>query len=57
MVLWFLCLGTPVTGNSSGFKASQNAGPGLKVSSDRLRESGNRTCCCETQKQNEEFEN
>ena len=32
------------TGSGSGFKASQKTGPRLKVSSDRLREAGNRTC-------------
>ena len=49
---WFmftvvLCPGTPEgsTGSGSGFKASQNTGQRLKVSSDtdRLREAGNRT--------------
>ena len=47
MVLWcFLCAGAPedITGSGPGFKASQKTGPRLKVSSDRLREAGNRTC-------------
>ena len=41
-----LCPGTPEgsTGNSSGFKASQKTRQWLKVSSDRLGETGNRTC-------------
>ena len=42
-----LCPGTPEgsTGSGSGFKASQNTGQRLKVSSDtdRLRDAGNRT--------------
>ena len=43
VVLW---PGTPEgsTGSGSGFKASQKTGQRLKVSYDRLREAGNRTC-------------
>ena len=46
MVFVVLCPGTPEgsTGSGSGFKASQKTGQRLKVSSDRLREAGNRTC-------------
>ena len=33
-----------LTDNGSHFKASQKTGPRFKVSSDRLREAGNRTC-------------
>ena len=46
MVFVVLCPGTPEgsTGSGSGFKASQKTGQGLKVSSDRLGEAGNRTC-------------
>ena len=41
-----LCPGTPKgsTGSGSSFKASQKTGQRLKVSSDRLGETGNRTC-------------
>ena len=41
-----LCPGTleGSTGSGSGFKASQKTGQGLKVSSDRLVEAGNRPC-------------
>ena len=46
MLFEVLCPGTPEcsTGSGSGFKASQKTGQRLKVSSDRLREAGNRTC-------------
>ena len=46
MLCVVLCPGTPEgsTGSGSGFKASQKTGQRLKVSSDRLREAGNRTC-------------
>ena len=46
MLFVVLCPGTPEgsTGSGSGFKASQNMGQRLKVSSDRLGEAGNRTC-------------
>ena len=46
MLFVVLCPGTPEgsTGSGSGFKASQKTGQRLKVSSDRLGESGNRTC-------------
>ena len=46
MLFVVLCPGTPEgsTGSGSGFKASQNTGQRLKVSSDRLGEAGNRTC-------------
>ena len=45
MLFVVLCPGTPEgsTGSGSGFKASQKTGQGLKVSSDRLGEAGNRT--------------
>ena len=45
MLFVVLCPGTPEgsTGSDSGFKASQKTGQRLKVSSDRLREAGNRT--------------
>ena len=41
-----LCPGTNEGSTSigSGFKASQKMGQRLKVSSDRLKEAGNRTC-------------
>ena len=46
--IWFVvfCLGAPEgsTGSVSGFKASQKTRQRLKVSSDSLREAGNRTC-------------
>ena len=46
MIFVVLCPGTPEgsTGSGSGFKASQKTGQRLKVSSDRLGETGNRTC-------------
>ena len=46
MLFLVLCPGTPEgsTGSGSGFKASQKTGQRLKVSSDRLGETGNRTC-------------
>ena len=46
MVFVVLCPGSPEgsTGSCSGFKASQNTGQRLKVSSDRLGEAGVRTC-------------
>ena len=46
MLFVVLCPGTPEgsTGSGSGFKASQKTAQRLKVSSDRLREAGNRTC-------------
>ena len=46
MLFVVLCPGTPEgsTGSGSGFKASQKTGQRLKVSSERLREAGNRTC-------------
>ena len=46
MLFVVLCPGTPEgsTGSGSGFKASQKTGQRLKVSSDRLGETGNRTC-------------
>ena len=46
MLFVVLCPGTPEgsTGSGSGFKASQKTGKGLKVSSNRLGEAGNRTC-------------
>ena len=46
MLFVVLCPGTPEgsNGSDSGFKASQKTGQRLKVSSDRLREAGNRTC-------------
>ena len=42
MLFVVLCPGTPEgsTGSDSGFKASQKTGQRLKVSSDRLGESG-----------------
>ena len=41
-----LCPGAPEvsTSSGSGLKVSQKTGPQLKVSLDRLREAGNRTC-------------
>ena len=44
MVFVVLCPGTPEgsTGSCSGFKTSQKTGQRLKVSSDRLKEAGNR---------------
>ena len=46
MVYVVLCPGAPEDsiGSGSDFKASQKRRPRLKVSSDRLREAGNRTC-------------
>ena len=46
MIFVVLCPGTPEgsTGSGSGFKASQKTGQRLKVSPDRQREAGNRTC-------------
>ena len=46
MLCVVLCPGTPEgsTGSGSGLKASQKTGQRLKVSSDRLREAGDRTC-------------
>ena len=46
MVFVVLCPGAPEgsTGSGSDFKASQETGLRLKVSSDRLGEAGNRTC-------------
>ena len=46
MIFVVLCPGTPKgsTSSSSCFKASQKTGLQLKVSFDRLREAGNKTC-------------
>ena len=46
MVLCFLCPGAPEgsTGCGSDFKASQKIGPWLKAATNRLGETGNRTC-------------